>query len=152
MAAPLTPLDAALSYLAQGWHVFPIHRGSKAPLTPQGHHNATTNEDQVREWWSIWPDANVGIALNPSGLYVLDIDCKKGAKGYESLAELEADGPFPRAATVNTPTGGMHIYFRRPEGLPACRVIGFKPGLDLLGDGYVLAPPSILDGLDRPYD
>src|SRR5436853_7839425 len=98
-----TLLDAALSYAARGWRVFPCHtptavgsscrkdcgkdRG-KHPRTEHGFKDATTDEATLRRWWSQFPDANIGIVTGAiSGLAVLDEDSYKG--GDETRRDLE---------------------------------------------------------------
>ena len=90
-AAKSSPLKAALDYAQRGWPVLPLcwpgpqgdcgcGRGhppdqvGKAPLTPHGVKDATTDPDTIRTWWRKWPKANIGIALEPAGLLVLDLD------------------------------------------------------------------------------
>ena len=68
-----TMLDAALGYLAQGWPVFPVkifrdHTGKlqKKPHVPWGQlQKALPTEGQVRDWWTRWPNAGIGLALGP---------------------------------------------------------------------------------------
>src|SRR2546423_1915388 len=67
-------MKAALNYAAQGWPVFSVHsvRGGvctcqdrdcksagKHPRTVHGLHDATTDAEQIVEWWTRWPDANI---------------------------------------------------------------------------------------------
>lgn len=94
----------ALRYAKHGWHVFPCwwpqlgqcacgdtdcHSPAKHPISqaaPHGFHDATTDLDQVADWWIRWPQANVAIALGTSGLLVLDVD---GPDGASTLHQLE---------------------------------------------------------------
>lgn len=84
-------LAAALDYARRGWRVLPLHapdeRGvcscrkgdactssGKHPRTRSGVHDAITNESQIKNWWSQWRRANVGIATgSASGIVCLDI-------------------------------------------------------------------------------
>lgn len=135
-------LEAALSYARRGWHVLPLEPGKKTPdgrLVPRGHHNASADEATIRSWWKRSPKANVGISLEPSGLVVLDVDVKDD--GWDrSLSALERD--LPETLQVDTGSGGMHDFYLRGDA-PAARKIRFRPGLDLLGKGYVVAAPSL---------
>jgi hypothetical protein len=151
-------LDVALDYGRRGWCVLPLHtvingvcscwRGAacrsagKHPIfdTGEDHAAATTDLDLIREWWARWRDANVGIVTGAaSGLVVLDVDVAKG--GFGSLAAMFPKGP-PRTLSVETGSGGLHRYHVHPGGRVPCHV-GFRPGLDLRGDGgLVVAPPS----------
>ncbi len=114
----------------------------KRPYTHRGLHDASTDPDQIRGWWRKWPDANVGIRTGAeSGLIVLDVDPDHG--GDESLAQLEAlQGPLPATVQQRTGGGGRHYLFQHP-GTPVRNRAGFRPGLDVRGDGgYIVAPPS----------
>ncbi len=157
--------DAALLYAKRGWHVFPIwpavdglagrecscpkgpecKRPAKHPmgsLVPNGHDDATTDVATIKAWWLARPDANVGISLEPSRLTVLDVDVSGKHKGAESLAALEAEGALPDTLTARTGSGGLHAVYQRPTDVDAGRKIAFRPGLDLLGKGYIVAAPS----------
>lgn len=113
-----------------------------ASLVPNGVENATTDPSLVREWWALWPDANIGIATGDiSGVIVLDIDAQHG--GALSLTNLEAkNGKLPETWTVHTGGGGLHLYFEYVEGIR--NRVGVVPGIDIRSDkGYVVAPPSL---------
>ena len=78
--------DTAISYAQKGWAVFPLIPNSKKPLTTHGLKDASKDIRQIEEWWTKWPDANIGIATGAiSGIDVVDVDVKNGAKGLETL-------------------------------------------------------------------
>jgi hypothetical protein len=81
----MSPLEAALYYARRGWKVFPVAPEEKSPLTKNGHHNATCDEDQIRAWWEQWPDANIGVSLADSGLVALDVDSYNDEAGWEAF-------------------------------------------------------------------
>ena len=139
-------LSGALGYARMGFAVFPIVPRSKHPLTARGFKDASKDELVIRRWWEVRPDANIGIACgNVSRVVVLDVDTKGGQPGMESLTRLIAKVGEIETATVSTPSGGLHLYFRYPEGgCPSWKDGGL--GLEMKSDGtYVLAPPSIVD-------
>ncbi len=109
----------------------------KHPRCEHGCNDATSDEKQIRAWWTDWPKANIGIATG-NGLLVLDIDPRHG--GDESLVQLKADyGQLPDTPCVITGGGGRHFYFTGDGPTRA----GVYPGVDLRGrGGYVVAPPS----------
>src|SRR2546421_6089132 len=73
-------LAAALDYAARGWYVFPLRVDTKAPaLRADWQTIATTDPDAIRSWWAGRPH-NVGIAVGPSRLFVIDLDAPKRAK------------------------------------------------------------------------
>jgi hypothetical protein len=146
-AAELDALDdalpnlvgAALAYAGWGWPVLPLRPGRKTPATRHGLHDASTDPDQVRAWWTRWPEANIGLTTGVR-FDVLDVD----PAGLRWLGELRHVGGAELAVhgEVSTPRGGMHLY------LPASghgNLVGLACGVDYRGvGGYVVAPPSVL--------
>ncbi len=137
----MSNLEYALEYTKLGFKVFPVVPNSKNPLTPHGHKDATYDEDQIRQWWAQYPNANIGLPVGEeSGLCVLDVDPRN--KGFESLARLqEKYGPLPRTVKVLTGGGGYHYYFKYDKRFNIPKE--FKQGSDVKKSGYVIAPPSI---------
>lgn len=111
----------------------------KHPALSKWQTRATTDEAQIREWWSLWPAYNVGIATGrDSDLLALDAD------GMAGLAEVSKRGvpPSPMVQTGRA-GGGMHHYFSCPQDFDARNFAGKVPGLDARANGgYVLAPDS----------
>ena len=118
----LTALDHALRYASQGLPVFPVwpalqfkpgrfvcgcpsglrcRHPAKHPLgslARNGRNDATIDEAKIRDWWTVWPNANISIATG-NGLVVVDIDPRHG--GDVTLAELEAThGKLPQSWRV----------------------------------------------------
>lgn len=128
--------------------VFPVKARGKTPLTQHGGKDATDDPDQVGQWWTRWPDANIGIATGEGAvpLLVLDVDVghDSGYDGLQTLNELEAEhGKLPETWVCRTGGGGLHYYFKCAD--PGITVgANVLPGLDFRGrGGYVVAPPSI---------
>ena len=139
----------ALAYAERGWPVFPCLPGRKTPATEHGHHDATTDPARISAWFARHPGLNLAIATGAPGPDVLDIDFHGPTEnGYAALGELRRAGLLNEiAASVQTPSGGLHLYLlgsdQRCGHLPARHVDFLARG------GYVLAPPSQADG--RPY-
>lgn len=162
-AAPGRLVEVAQRYATHGWPVLPLHTprptgcsctaaecGSpgKHPRTARGLHDATTDLDQIRQWWSRWPHANLGVATGAaSGLLVLDIDLPDGPA---TLARLEsAHGPLPATCEQRTGSGGRQLLFAHPGQLVGNRT-GLQPGIDVRADGgYIVVPPSLHATGDR---
>ncbi len=88
-------LQAALSYINQGFKVFPV-KPDKKPLTPHGLKDAAHTEAGVREFWTRWPEAGIGMVTD--GLIILDFDVKND--GLNSKQSIERKyGPLPRTRT-----------------------------------------------------
>lgn len=79
-----------------------------------------------------------------SGVVVVDVDFDKG--GFETLTALiYQHEEWPVTPAVRTGGGGLHFFFRHPEGAEIRNDAGkkFGPGIDVRGEGgYVLLPPS----------
>jgi Bifunctional DNA primase/polymerase, N-terminal/AAA domain len=128
LAAPM-----ALFYAGAGVPVFPVNE-RKEPLTGKGgFHHATTEREQIEDWWKRWPDA--GIAT--PAFDVVDVDLYKPAcrETWQRIRSLLGDGPHSR-----TPRGGLQ-YFYAPGTLRRAKI---GPGVDnrYAGSNYVLLPPS----------
>ncbi|NQU22699.1 MAG: bifunctional DNA primase/polymerase [Candidatus Nealsonbacteria bacterium] len=131
--------DAAIQYATHGYTVFPLAPGLKRPhkvLAPNGVHGATGDEATVRRWFSRAPSANIGLACE--GLFVVDCDPGNTWPGFE---RLRAEAACP---VQNTPRGGVHFVFRRPEGKSwRNSQSGVATKIDTRTDGgYIVADPS----------
>jgi hypothetical protein len=144
----VTNLDAALAYCAAGWSVVPARvTGKRALVTWKPWQQTAPDPTQLRIWWRRWPRANLAVITGRvSGVVVIDVDPRHG--GLDSLAELEAtSGRSPRAAVVETPSGGTHLYLAHPGWRVPNSQGRLGPGLDVRGDGgLALLPPSCRHG------
>lgn len=141
--------DAALAYASYGWPVFPCIPRRKEPageVVPNGCLDATTDADLIREWWARRPMYNIGIATGAPGPDVVDFDVDKGKPGQASFNTLTRAGLLAGGfALITTPSGGWHLYYAGTEqGNGSLRAAG----VDFRAKGgYVLAPPSVVDGV-----
>jgi len=140
-------LAAALFYTQMDYPIFPCAPGKKHPLTTNGFKDATTNEEQIREWFTKWPDANLGMPT--AGMIVVDID------GSDNPWPQDPDQRFDlsKAVISKTPSGGTHYIFRQPPGLEYHNTIGqISEKVDTRASGgYILVPPSIIGGIYYKY-
>jgi hypothetical protein len=142
-------LRQALAYARHGWPVFPCLPGQKIPATAHGFRDATTDEQQITEWFGRGQRWNLAIATGVPGPDVLDIDQHGDAgNGFPAYARLHYVGLLDGAsAHVRTPAGGMHAYFTGSDqhnGRLPRHHLDFRAA-----GGYVLAPPSRIGG--QPY-
>ena len=140
-------LDAAIDYASKGLAVFPCKPKGKEPITRKGVHDATTNFDTIKKWWTKHPSANIGIACGEvSGyLLVVDVDEKdNGVSGADSLNEWEREnGTLPETVRSITGRGGSHLLYRL-KGETSKNKVNLLEGVDIRSDGgYIIAPPSV---------
>ena len=124
-------------------------RPERSPPPSTATSDATTDEQQITEWFGRGQRWNLAIATGAPGPDVLDIDQHgQAGNGYPAYAQLHRAGLLNGAdAYVRTPADGMHAYFagsdqhngRLPSHHLDFRVTG----------GYILAPPSQVGG--KPY-
>jgi hypothetical protein len=142
--------EAALDLAANGWAVFPCrHTGpaAKAPMTKNGHLDASRNQDQIETWWKQSPYAMIGAPV-PDSLLVIDIDPRNGGS-VDALEPLVGELPPTLTAWSGRNDGGRHLYFLRPFGpLTSTRL---PEGIDLKVNGYCIVPPSIHPATGQPY-
>lgn len=150
---PETTLDAAIALGRQGYRVFPVIENGKIPAIGAWPQRATTDEAEIRRMWTTHDPVlgttttrNYNIGIATQGLLVLDVDNKGDKRGSETLAELDVMNGVPDTFTVETPTGGLHLYYRPAEEVAnSAGKVGH--GLDVRGQGgYVVAPGSTIDG------
>ena len=160
----MSTLDHALNYSSLGMRVLPLHyityagacscggssinpkcKPGKHPfslLVPHGHLDASSDVEQIREWFTNTP-YNLGLATGwVSGIFVLDRDDRDG--GETSLHALEAQyGKLPQTLAQTT-GNGAHYVFRQPQELDIkSRAGNIAPGIDIRANGgYVVAAPS----------
>jgi putative DNA primase/helicase len=107
-------LEAALHYAARGWEVFPCHwQGPlrKQPLTQHGCNEASTDRDQIIDWWRRYPKALIGFATGRANrIAVLDVDTKGEVNGFDTLEDL-GYGLLPVTPMSHTVSGGLAPLF-----------------------------------------
>lgn len=162
---PQGNLPHALEYIKRGWRIFPLFyvlkngtcscrkagckRTGKHPVIRNGVLSASSNEAEIRRWWTESPWANIGLACGHDGLVVIDVDEGMDKKtgqpkiGPASLQTLtEANAMLPSTLVAKTGGGGRHFYFLSTAEIKNSQdVIG--KNIDVRGSGgYVILPPS----------
>lgn len=148
-------LTAALAYARHGVPVLPLHcptptgaaggpacscrrpdcdRPGKHPRLRHGLTDASTDPRRIEQWWTRWPDANIGLRTGVV-MDVADVDTAEGRHAlHHLLGGAPPNGPLVRSG------GGWHLWFAPTGSGNRVRVL---PGVDWRGaGGYVVAPPS----------
>lgn len=147
-------LQAAISYAARGWRVFPLAPQSKRPFFKHWpwQEAATEQLKYVEQWWKRYPNCNIAVVADDKFTGV-DVDRKDpNADGWLAVGN-EID---QRTVWAATPNNGYHFYYQAvPERLHKL------PGVDIqTGHKYLVAPPSRLgvgpyqwgNALGAPWD
>jgi hypothetical protein len=146
-----TMLDGALWALERGFKVFPCEERSKNPnfnLMPHGSKGATDDENLVRDWWTEWPNDNVGIC----GAIIVDAD-----EGCATLAEAETwREKVGLPATLAVRTGrrtsyGIQYHYTGSAGSSPYDYEGVS-GEVRTGNLYGMAPGSIHPDTGERYE
>ncbi len=157
-------LEKAIEYARRGWYVFPAREKpskpfvnekgktivipTKAPYNKGGFKMATLDIQQIKDWWSKYPEACIGIYCGKSNITVLDIDVRDGKKGFDSFASM---GVSDQGALHSiTASGGLHVVYKGTMNSHA----NVKAGVDIRSEGaYFIVPPSYIyeDGVKKEY-
>ena len=140
-------LSAALALASAGIKIFPAG-ADKRPLLKGWQDAATSDADQINTWW----DHAAALPAIPCGQNdLLVIDCDRHDGGADGVAAFKslvaAHGGLPRQVPlVKTPNGGLHVYFRQPNGEALGNGRGsLPPGIDVRGaGGFVVGPGARL--------
>ena len=135
-------LAAALYYAEHfRWSVIPLRPGDKKPLIAWDRYKTErASVEQIKTWWSKWPEANIGIVTGKiSGFVVIDID---NEDGFKAIAIYLPEGFTTPEQT--TPKGGSHLLCKHPMTFELPNNARLIPGCDFRGDGgYIVVSPSV---------
>jgi hypothetical protein len=102
------PTDAGCSC---SWHRHEPEDAGKRPLVKwEPYQIDAPPVDQIDEWWTHSPDANVAIVTGAvSNLVVFDADSDEGIASLDALF-------VPRSTWVSRTGRGLHVFLRHPGG------------------------------------
>ncbi|KRQ94455.1 DUF3987 domain-containing protein [Bradyrhizobium valentinum] len=140
-------ITAALALASAGIKIFPAG-ADKRPLVKGWQEAATCNVDQINRWW----DGAAALPAIPCGQNnLVVIDCDRHDGGADGVAAFKSlvvarGGLSPQVPLVKTPNGGLHVYFRQPNGKALGNGRGsLPPGIDVRGaGGFVVGPGARL--------
>ncbi|MFE0107079.1 bifunctional DNA primase/polymerase [Streptomyces sp. NPDC059009] len=150
----LTSTTAAAVDLAQrGLGVFPLPPGGRRPTAGGWSTRCLTDPGRVRQLWC--DGDNIGVGCRASAIVALDLDVEDDGQAVLAARCAARGEPWPDTLTVRTPSGGLHLYFRAPEGCTIGSSSGGRtalgPGIDVRGPGrrsggYLIGPGSVVAG------
>ena len=145
-------LETAQIYARAGARVMPLRPKSKMPLITGWPEKATTDLNDLQQWFGNGAANNIGLAMGTwahtktDGTYLVcvDIDTADGKNGLENWQQLVADngGDIGQPFIAETATGGLHLLYVCP--IPLTNETGALPEhIDIRGQGgYIMAEPS----------
>jgi Bifunctional DNA primase/polymerase, N-terminal len=103
-SGPLSPLGQQALEWARYRKVFPCWPRGKPPMIKGGFLKATQDPALVQQWWTQWPNANIGLPTgHENGIIVVDPD---GEEGERLLALVEKKfGKLPPTVEIETGKG-----------------------------------------------
>jgi len=141
-------LQAALEYAKAGYKILPCDNGKgKNPFNKEGKNGATTDEVQIRAWWSKWPAASIGMPLKINNLFALDLDRHKGKPdGVATWDKVCFKHQIPTRTAVMAISGGenpgQHLVYQHPGDGRVLRIPKDGAGIDVRDDQYIIVAPS----------
>lgn len=158
----MRPLDAAIEYVKKNipiilicppdhenmpaHHIKNCKNPGKRPIQKGWPSRGIPTIEQVNEWKSAYPNANIGMPFGSiSGFIGVDSD---GEKGKQLLLE-KSKGDIPKTWEFTTPGGGYRWIYRIPPGLTLKKFsiadrTNDHQELALLGEGQqTVLPPSV---------
>lgn len=130
--------DTAIALAEQDVPVYPLASGTTVPLKgSHGYKDATTDIVQLAKWFNNEQHLNVGMALKPALLLVVDLD-RQHASGYDGITTFNklnkryGNGESPlNTYVLKTPHGGIHLFYKIPAGvtIPSKPLTEFSPQL-----------------------
>lgn len=143
-------VEWALWWASRGWPVFPVwqpisglecgcgqtHKDSgKHPVISDGFKGGSADPEQIRAWWTQYPNANIG-STPPGGMVAIDID-----------GPLDDGVEFPETETHGTGKG-KHLIYVNNMAKPLDQTQGggrYWTNVDtrISGKGYIVLPPSL---------
>lgn len=135
-------LEYAKAYDKLGWVVMPIKPNDKRPII-KNWSKIQSNDETLDKFKDT---SNIGIIMGAtSNLVCIDVDVKH-TDGVATLEKLEEQlGELPQTVMSETPSGGIHYYFKYVKGIRNRKDVG--EGIDIQADGtQTVEAPSQIDG------
>ena len=139
----------AIEYTQKGLMCLPSAGNEKRPIV-KWQNLEKISAGTTANYFDKYATKRPGIAIltgeRSNGLVVIDIDNKNGHNGLKSIQEWEKQhGYFPETWQVETPSGGIHLYFKAKDQYKT-RTDDLD-GVDIRAEGgLVIAPPTVING------
>ncbi|MBG6106619.1 bifunctional DNA primase/polymerase [Frigoribacterium sp. CG_9.8] len=131
--------DHALEAVEAGLRITLLKPMGKVPIAKGWQDNPLDSIETVFAAFAERPQANYGIVTGYDQLFVVDLD------GADAITWWKDQG-FLQGPSTKTPRGGMHIFYRAPDGMEIQTNAGkIHPKVDIRGvGGQVVGPGSMV--------
>lgn len=99
-----------------GFHLVPIEPGRKFPRSNDWGNTAISDPERAEAFYTEKPKHNMGVALGPSRMCSLDIDCDASFSVILDEFGIPADS-LDNAPTIQGASKGRRVMFRVPDGV-----------------------------------
>ena len=138
-------INIALSYLNLGWVPVPMRpqtsffRDKKPYIKWKKYQSERPTKKDIKEWWSKWPGAGIGIVTGKiSGIVAIDFD----GEGAQYLYR-EKIGNRPGTISFSSRPGHEQDLYKYPEERDIKNITGLMKGVDIRGEGgLIVVPPT----------
>lgn len=118
MSAEKTTAWYAERYTSKfGMHLIPLKPNSKLPVMNDWGLHTISDSDQARAYFEQHPDQGIGMALGPSRMASLDIDCEESFRTICHNYGIDLDDLIASTPTLKGSDKGMRLVFRVPDGV-----------------------------------
>ena len=155
---------SAVELFRAGFAIFPLlpdakippkcwHWSANAPDCAECGHQAGTamlmnSQEEVEDWWTQYPDDNIGVNCKESCLLAIDLDSPDAARRYaRTWTIVEGQHPNRYGTPIISTPRGWHYYHDLPDP-PLHNTVGqLGEGIDTrAAGGMIVAPGSVIDG------
>lgn len=119
----------------------------RPPFSWQQYQNKPPTHEELDRLFARYPSAT-GLGIVTTGLAVVDLDVMPDGSPNPFPDAPEHRMELSVAPAVDTPSGGLHLYFLAPVGVPIKNSVSkLADHVDIRTDGgFLMVPPSIRDG------
>lgn len=150
-------MNQVYDYLEGGFHIFPLHNIEQGKCScgfddcqAVGKHPRANNwqtpiswDDQQIENMIEFGQLRDGFGVLCDGWLIVDIDPRNGGSLEQLNKYMGVDIDKASNYIVQTGGGGLHIYFRAPQGVNLDSHIKELPGIDFKVSGFVVGNGSL---------
>lgn len=146
--------ENAVALAKMGFEVFPLKTNEKVPAIAVVTGRTTNDPKKVGDFWTdpFGESRDLNIGVSTDRLLVVDFDMKLGRARMDAAFEALRE-KYGAKHVVETPSGGLHVYYRMPPGVQCANTSKkLGPMIDTRSHhGYVLGAGSSINGVEYKW-